>query len=253
MRVDVHPGKVTRIFAGAVLLLTAGHLAGQISRLFLGHDYLMGLVPLLDFDREHNLPSYYSALALAFSALLLMIIARSQSAPGGEDARYWWGLTFLFAYLSVDEAVGIHEKMILPLQDATGASGLLFYAWVIPYGLCILILGIILLRFLLRLPSLTRRHFLLAAVVYLSGALVLELFGGRHYEAYKGTADLTYTLLTTAEEFLEMAGVVIFIHALLGFMATRQGGVVLHFPTVSDPVDTKSAPATETSKILPAG
>lgn len=227
MRADIHPERITRIFAAAVLLLTAGHLLCQSLRLFFGRPHVLGLVRLLDFDREHNLPSWYSAFSLAFCALLLAIIALAE--PNGRGRRHWWGLAALFAYVSVDEGVALHERLVLPLKAALGTTGLLFYAWVIPYGLLVAVLGGIYLRFLLSLPPATRRQFFLAAGVYLSGALGLELFGGRYYEGHQGAADLPYTLLTTAEELLEMAGVVIFIRALLGFMAAAPEGMVLRF------------------------
>jgi hypothetical protein len=231
MGTDIQPGKIARLFAAAVLLLTAGHLACQSLRLFFGHTHVLGLVRMLDFDREHNLPSYYSAFSLGFCALLLATIALAKQ--GDRQAGYWWGLAALFAFVSVDEGVGLHEKLILPLKNALGTSGLLFYAWVIPYGLLVAVLGAVYLRFLLSLPPATRSQFFLSATVYLSGALGLELFGGRYYEGHQGTADLPYTLLTTAEEFLEMAGVVIFIRALLGYMASPQEGTVLRFTRAS--------------------
>lgn len=232
MSVDLHAGRITRVFAAAVLFLTAGHLACQTFRLFLGHSYMRGLVPLFDFDREHNFPSYYSAASLAFCALLLSLIALSPRT-GRADLRCWRGLAILFGCLSVDEAVGLHEKLIIPLQSVLGASGFLYYAWVIPYGLLVLVLGLSLTRFLRRLPPPTRRQFLLAAALYLSGALGLELFGGRYYEAHHGAADLHYTLLTTAEELLEMVGVVVFIDALLSFMALQVDGFMLRLTATS--------------------
>ena len=39
------------------------------------HDSLYGLTPLFDFNREGNLPAFYSACALLFAAVLLFVIA----------------------------------------------------------------------------------------------------------------------------------------------------------------------------------
>ena len=46
------------------------------------------------------------------------------------------------------------------------------------------------------------------------GAIGVELIGGRYLELH-GVENLTYAMITTVEESLEMAGVIIFIWALL--------------------------------------
>jgi hypothetical protein len=65
-----------------------------------------------------------------------------------------------------------------------------------------------------RLAPPVRRLFLLAAAVYLGGALGVEMAGAAHAFRH-GTENLGYSLWTTLEEALEMAGVAVFIYALL--------------------------------------
>ena len=52
------------------------------------------------------------------------------------------------------------------------------------------------------------------------GALGFELLGGRHNDLY-GSNNLTYSILYTCEEFLEMLGIVIFIYALFVYLAKQ--------------------------------
>jgi hypothetical protein len=59
---------------------------------------------------------------------------------------------------------------------------------------------------------------MIAAALYIGGAVGLELVGGRYAEMH-GLKNLTYSMIATAEETLEMAGVIVFIYALLRYIA----------------------------------
>ena len=48
----------------------------------------------------------------------------------------------------------------------------------------------------------------------------MELVGGRHADLY-GNKNMMYVMITTVEEFLEMMGVVVFIYALVSYMASH--------------------------------
>ena len=74
------------------------------------------------------------------------------------------------------------------------------------------------LRFLFGLPARTRRLFLVAGSLYVGGAIGIELVGGRHAYLY-GTQNMGYEMIVTFEEFLEMMGIVVFIYALMSYMA----------------------------------
>ena len=59
-------------------------------------------------------------------------------------------------------------------------GGPLFYSWVIPGAALVALLGIALLRFLRSLPRTTRRRLWAAGVLFLSGAIGLEMVGGAY-------------------------------------------------------------------------
>lgn len=217
----MRPGGVAGIFSAIVLLLAAAQVAGLTLRFGFGHPYVHGLVPLFDFDREHNIPSLYSAVSLLCCSGLLALLAAEGRQSQRHDARYWGGLSLLFLLVSVDEQFALHERLILPLQEGFQVSGFFHFAWVIPYGLLLLGLGLFYMRFFLRLPSGTRLRFVFAAVLYVGGALGMEMVGGDYYERIGGVPDLPYTVMVTVEELLEMSGVIVFIHALLTVMADR--------------------------------
>jgi hypothetical protein len=127
-------------------------------------------------------------------------------------------LSFLFVYLSIDEAVGIHELTIAPLHDALGTGGVFYFAWVIPAILLLGAMGLAYLNFLRHLPGSVSRLVLSAAAIYLVGALGGDIVGG-HWVDRHGAQNLTYALMTQVEESLETFGLALFIFALLTHLA----------------------------------
>ena len=61
---------------------------------------------------------------------------------------------------------------------------------------------------------------MIAGSLYLGGAIGIEMLGGRQAELHS-FENLTYQLFAHLEESLEMAGVILFIHALLRYLAEQ--------------------------------
>ena len=64
----------------------------------------------------------------------------------------------------------------------------------------------------------TRWLFVIAGAAFVGGTIVIEHLADYYIEAFD-TDNLGYEFMTALEEALEMAGVVIFIHALLAHLA----------------------------------
>ena len=84
-------------------------------------------------------------------------------------SRYWFALSGTFAILSLDEAASFHETLIEPIRSLLHTGGVFHFAWVIPGGLFAIGFALLLSEFLRGLPSDTRRNFLVAGAVYVSG------------------------------------------------------------------------------------
>ena len=69
--------------------------------------------------------------------------------------------------------------------------------------------------------------FVLGGCLYVGGAIGVELIQGRHYESYRN--DLSYNMIGTVEESLEMAGVIVFLSALLKYLADNNQEVQIRF------------------------
>lgn len=185
------------------------------------------VVRLAWVDGEANIPAWYSSSLLLLCALLLAAIAVAQKHQGGSHVVHWLVLSLIFAFLSLDETAQLHELSIRPLQDLFGLTGFLHYAWIIPAGLCVALFVLGYLSFLARLPARTRRLFLLAGAIFVGGAIGVEAVSGKHASLH-GERNLTYHLIITVEELLEMAGVVIFIYALLDYISRQFAKLGFH-------------------------
>ena len=124
---SLSPRKTTRflVFLASILVLCS--LFFQFCIYFLP-DYPLRdtFAPMLNVDKEQNIPTLYSWSALLFCAMLLLVIAQAKKAAGDHYTNYWRVLAVIFAYLSLDEATSLHELFIDPLRASLNASGILY-------------------------------------------------------------------------------------------------------------------------------
>lgn len=223
------PKAVARVLGltGAVLVLVS--LAGQVFRHTTGHDTVWGLIPLFYVDSEDNIPSYFSAAQLLIAALLLGAIAFIKHRTRAPYRGRWMMLAFTFLYLSIDEAEGLHELMIEPMQQLLGswATGFLYYAWVVPGAAVAAVLGLAYLKLLWEFPGRLRRLVVIGAVLFTGGSIGMELVGGWWFDRYGET--LLYSVIVSVEEGAEMAGITVFIYGLLAYLGEITGELRLTF------------------------
>jgi hypothetical protein len=225
MNLDVCPKGVFKKLLCLIVVLLCLNILGLISRFYFDHDYVYRLVPLFNLNTERSIPTFYSAVALLSSSGLLFFITFIHK-NNGCNYLGWLGLSIIFMFLSVDEITSIHESLGPILRGSFSVSGFLYFAWVIPYGLALIIFFVTYLKFLLRLPKNIMMLFVVSGGVFILGAIGVESFGGRHYELY-GNANITYALLYTLEEFLEMLGIALFIYTLLTYIEGEFGSIMI--------------------------
>ncbi|OGI42975.1 MAG: hypothetical protein A2150_04130 [Candidatus Muproteobacteria bacterium RBG_16_64_11] len=226
MEIEIKTATVTWLLALTTVFLVLTHIAGQYYLFFVSPGIAPTVVGLFNLDGERNVPAAYSTLLLLACACLLMLIAHA-SRRKGAGYLYWLGLALVFVFLASDEFFELHEGLVVPVRSALKTSGLLYFAWVIPYSAALGILALIYLKFVFSLPARTRRLFLLAGLIYVAGTLGMELFAGQYYEQVQ-RVDAVYSLIfVTIEELLEMTGLVIFIHALLSHIDAELGEISL--------------------------
>jgi hypothetical protein len=162
-----------------------------------------------------------------FCAILCGAISFIRKNKKRPDVSHWLGLATLFLFLSIDEACEIHETITGLIRLKVHTTGVLYSAWIIPYGILLILFLAIYLRFWFRLPEQTKKLCFLAGFVYVSGALGFEIIGELFEE--QGLHNTFAVLLCiTMEEFLEMIGIVILIYALLSYIRSELGDEPLH-------------------------
>ncbi|WP_207433985.1 hypothetical protein [Sabulibacter ruber] len=184
---------------------------------------------LFNFDGERNLPTYFSTLNFFIGAGLLFTISRavkkSQHAP---YHRQWYLMACVFVWLGIDELISLHELLVKPTRAFLKETlqqdnlGFLNFAWFVPYVLVFALMGLYLLKFVLSLPKKTLINFVAAGVIFLTGAVGMEMVGGLFMANQGNGLSLTYKLLTSFEEMLEMLGIIFFIYSLIRYIEHQQ-------------------------------
>ncbi|WP_339134696.1 MAG: hypothetical protein WGN25_16055 [Candidatus Electrothrix sp. GW3-4] len=227
-QLQLHPRKTALFFLVIVILLTVLHSIALTVLLATGNQELLDITGYVDLDIEKNIPSLYSAFAILCCSLLFFALAVLEKRQGRQRPLYWLGLAGVFFFLALDEAFVLHEglgDLTEEYMQRTGilqVSGLLYFPWIIPYSILTTLLGLFYFRFILRLPRKTAVLLILSAIIFLTGAAGFDMLGGREAELH-GYYSVTYTVLYTIEEFLEMNGIVLLIYTLLAYIEQQFG------------------------------
>lgn len=235
MEINITPKGIKKFFIGIIGLLVGAHLLGLCSTFFFNHNYVFGFVPLFDLDEEQNVPTWFSSIALLLCSLLLAFIASETERQKKPYYYNWAVLAGIFLFLSIDEYASLHEGFTNPLRESFNLTGYFYFAWVIPYGLVLIGLMIFYYKFLFSLPVKTRNNFILAGLLYLTGAIGFDMLGGFQWELYDKYDPAfniyLYVLYSTIEEILEMTGIAIFIYGLSRYIGEELKGIAIKIDT----------------------
>jgi len=216
MDINLNPKDVFTRLLSLIFLLFIANSAGIISKFYLGHGRLYGLIDLFSFDMEKNIPTFFSYLILVLCSFILLIISLKHKAMQ-SGYLYWLGLAILFFFLAIDEIASLHEQITIPVRQALDTKGIFYFAWIIPYSIFLIAFILLYSKFLLSLPKNIMSLFFLSGIIYVTGAVGFELLGGKQYELY-GANNIQFAIYYTCEELLEMLGISLFIYALLTYV-----------------------------------
>lgn len=224
----IDAARVTRLLALIAAFVVLLSVVGQLMRFLGGHENIYGLIRLFSVTEEGNIPTFFSTFLLLFASLLLAIIATGAKRAKAEYAGHWAILSLIFLCLACDEAASIHELFARPVQELDFTHSPLLHGWVVPGLLGATVFTFCYLRFWRHLPPKTKSSVLLAGVIYVGGALGMEMIESYYGDRF-GYINWSYELIATVQESLEMAGVIIFIFALLGFLENNYRDLRLRF------------------------
>ena len=205
-RLSIQSATVRRRLIYVIAVLVVVHIVFQIV------NYLITPTPWLyreifHLDEEDSFPTWYSSVALLGASLLIFAAAARKRFEHDRWRHHWLALALGFLLLSMDEVVGLHET----LNTETSFSWTLVGA---PVSLAIFV---IFLPFIRSLPDPFRSRLLIAGMIFLTGALVIEYAQTPLSEAGK-IDTLGYNLAVVPEETLEMLGIVFLIRALIDYL-----------------------------------
>lgn len=192
-----------RVLLPAALLLLSAHL------LVMMYHYLIDDVPwlarqLFDVDEEHNLPTWFSGFILLVASATLYVRRQAAEASSVREKRLWSVLCGAFFVLAIDEVAGLHETI-------NSATDIL---WAYPALGVVAVVGLYFLPLLKELPRSTLILYVLAGIIFVGGAVGVEIIG------HPMDADtLTYQIATLVEEGMEMLGVILLIDTTLRDLA----------------------------------
>jgi hypothetical protein len=182
---------------------------------------------LLALDGEQCLPAWFASMMMAAAALLMAAAGLAARRFDEANARPWFILAAIFVYFSFDEAALVHEKIGELIGRFHTFGGVLTFAWVVAAAPLLVLGAFAFTPFLRRLPAPAGRRLFTAGLVFAAGAYGCELVGGYLYST--GGRTVWYWVEVVAEEALEMAGLVLAIGAILGYLATVAPRFTLHF------------------------
>ena len=187
--------------------------SGMRQPVFFGYQ---GLLRIFSVDQEANLASWLSATMLLLSALVVWGIAADRRAAGDKWWRHWTFLAVTFAYLSADEAARLHESAEVVVDSVIDAGGIFSFGWILVAAPVVIAFALTYLGFLRALPASIGRLVVIAAVLYVGGAMGVEAIGGLAYDLAGGQkGSLAFVVASSIEESLEMAGAIVFLAAMI--------------------------------------
>jgi len=211
----VRIGVVMRWTAALIVLFAVTTFAMGVAQT-VGSEWGMAFFSPLDSGAESSIPTWFSVDLLGFCALAALTIG-AFTRPRAER-RGWLILGVALAAMSIDEGAALHERLIEPVRQALHASGLIYHAWVIPGIIVAVLFAVAMYPFWRSLSHRTRMGLLIAMVLFLAGAIGMEMVGGL-FLTNSGPGAST-ALTSIAEEELEMAGSAVMLGVLLTHLST---------------------------------
>jgi hypothetical protein len=253
--IGMSPRSIRHALLAIVAVLTVASAVAQVLKYPLDSPSAHGLVPLVDSDAEGNLPTWYSSLTLLACSLLAGTVALSSQRARSRYAWHWTLLSIVFFLAALDESVALHERVNAWLSSVFDPGGWLYQLWVVPGAVLALALAIAYRPFIAHLPKPVRRLATRGALVFVAAALGLEMIEAKLADSYGERGRFADGLVSVGQEFFEMVGVILFIEALVTYMALKGGTVTLRFgesrASTRDPKPERARPRPPLQKAPP--
>ena len=208
------------------LILTGVHLLFQYLNIVVFYQQVGQFYELsnrFDFDDESSVPTW-------FSQLLFLVIGASAFLAGYLQTnkparRLWWMIAAVGLVFSLDEISGLHERVLQSIhvmffQDASPTG--LANAWLVVLPFVLVASAWLIWKMLHFLPRRTIFLFTLSGVVFLSGAIFVDMLASTApRETY-----LNQGVYIAMEETLEFLGTVLGLYAIVSYLEAYHHGAI---------------------------
>ncbi|UYY57036.1 hypothetical protein [Sphingomonas sp. S2-65] len=238
-------GLVTAMALSIGVMVIFGAVADVILMTYPGPT-LQETLHRLSLMRDDSIPTWVSSFLLLGCGVLLAVSARAAAESSPLYVKSWLLLALVFLCLSIDEVAMVHELtgiILRKVDPSVRQLGSVFrYSWVLVAVPVLAVLGAVLLRWFLSLDPRTKIQFTLAGILYLGGAVGMEMINAGLESAADGHNGPLYALSTALEETLECVGLLTFIHALMDRLSRISAVVVCSFAPARTKVEDRAIP-----------
>ncbi len=222
--IAVTPQTTALYLFGAMAVFSVLNIVTIILEFGFGYDWAKGFVPSFRLNREANPPTVFSAFLLFSVAYLFAAIAKEKRSTNAVFAKRWTFLAGIALFMVLDEAFAIHEL----LNEYSGwtnglfnPTGYLVGPWVVIYGAIVLVFIALFLPLFFKLPLRYRLLFGGAGVMFVSGAIGLEMIAAQEWTHHQ--ESFSFVVLNSFEEMMEMSAIIIVIYGALKYMQDEFG------------------------------
>lgn len=148
------------LFLNILAIFTEYYLESSEASTVASSYTVMYILSMFDFDVEKNFPTFFSALNLLLSSLLLFCIAKiAKGSNQPTHYKKWILMSWLFVWLALDELFALHELSVNPMRNLLQNAlrneniGFLHFAWIVPYVSILVFVVLYFFRFVLSLPK----------------------------------------------------------------------------------------------------
>jgi len=159
-----------------------------------------------------DISTVYGSFLLVLCAITALLAYPYRESERGHLKSFWVSVAVTFLVLSLAKANSLFSSgfgFVRSIFESREVP-VLSFVFVIAVIVVLIILSIWLS---LHFPRRIRRLFVIAACIYISGAIVMEELSELAWHFY-GPKTVVYPMVSSVEELLEMIGCIIFIHAV---------------------------------------
>ena len=226
---DAHVVRLAMVLSGGAAFLIFASIVQDLGQAHLFSATTPDKIWLLDIDSEESVFNWFSSMVLFVDALLLFLVASGRHVQHLSFATHWYVLAIGFVGLSFDETASLHEKLSGVLHKGLHTSGVFEFAWVIPALIFCALLFLFYIPFLRALPARVAKALFLAGLLYVGGAVGVEMIAGPIYQ-HLGLNSTPYRIAATIEETMEISGALL-LAFLVGWNLTTLAGGKIGAPT----------------------